>query len=423
MKTAPAPTGTASHISPKRQSNLSRAIVSPSEAPGQPEHMVGCYFYTLFQRKDDTMWVEETKNGKYKFVERYTDHMTGKTKKVSVTMDKNTAQSRKTAQKALDEKINQALSANPSKKITLKELVEEYREDQHLTVKQSTYSRNFYACNSIMQLLGENTLIDRMSAKYVRDRFLASGKAPGTLNEHLCRFKAMMRWGYRNDLITDISFLDKVEPFKDIPHKAKIQDKFLESDELKILIHGMSNSHWRLVTEFLALSGLRFGEFAALLKSDVDFQNKVIHVTKTYDHINDVVTAPKTLCSIRDVFMQDELISVCKQINVAMLQNRLKNSIDRPQLFFFSRTGGHVEYYTYNKYLKENSLRLLDRRITVHALRHTHASLLLEKGVSVDVISRRLGHENSKITKEIYLHVTEKLKEKDNSQIAAVNIF
>lgn len=61
--------------------------------------------------------------------------------------------------------------------------------------------------------------------------------------------------------------------------------------------------------------------------------------------------------------------------------------------------------------------------ITVHALRHTHASLLLEKGVSIDMISRRLGHKNSKITREIYLHVTEKLKEKDNSQIAAINIF
>lgn len=61
--------------------------------------------------------------------------------------------------------------------------------------------------------------------------------------------------------------------------------------------------------------------------------------------------------------------------------------------------------------------------ITVHALRHTHASLLLEKGVSIDTISRRLGHKNSKITREIYLHVTEKLKEKDNSQIAAINIF
>lgn len=51
------------------------------------------------------MWVEESKNGKFKFCERYEDYLTGKTKRVSVTMDKNTPQSRKTAQKTLELKI------------------------------------------------------------------------------------------------------------------------------------------------------------------------------------------------------------------------------------------------------------------------------------------------------------------------------
>lgn len=50
----------------------------------------------------------------------------------------------------------------------------------------------------------------------------------------------------------------------------------------------------------------------------------------------------------------------------------------------------------------------------------THASLLLEQGVSVDTISRRSGHENSRITREIYLYVTEKLKERDNECISTI---
>lgn len=56
--------------------------------------------------------------------------MTGKTKRVSVTMDKNTPQSRKTAQKTLELKIQQAMGACPDHQCTLKELVEEYRKDQ-----------------------------------------------------------------------------------------------------------------------------------------------------------------------------------------------------------------------------------------------------------------------------------------------------
>lgn len=369
------------------------------------------------------MWVEETKNGKFKFVERYTDYMTGKTKKVSVVMDKNTAQARKTAAKALNAKIDAALGSQANKQVTLKELVEHYRKDQMETVKQSTYTRNFHACNTLMRILGENTIVERMTSKYVHDKFLETGKEPGTLNEHLTRFRALIRWGYKNELLSDISFLDRISPFKDIPHKVKIQDKYLESDELKELIGGMNDTVWRLLTEFLALSGLRFGEAAALQKSDVDIKNGLIHITKTFDSINETVTPPKTLCSIRDVFMQDELKAVCKSLNKEMIRRRLMYGIPDSGLFIFDTYGSHIHYYAYNKYLKENAMRLIGREITPHSLRHTHASLLLENGVSIDTISRRLGHENSKVTKEIYLHVTSKLKEKDNEQISTVNLL
>ena len=62
------------------------------------------------------MWIEETRSGKYKAVERYTDYLTGKVKRVSVTMEKNTAQARKVAQIALQEKIQQAYSGKKEEK-------------------------------------------------------------------------------------------------------------------------------------------------------------------------------------------------------------------------------------------------------------------------------------------------------------------
>lgn len=368
------------------------------------------------------MWVEK-RNGKFKFTERYEDYFTGQEKRVSVTMDKNTAQSRKLAQQTLNAKIAKAMTVTPRAQYTLKELVEQYRADQEVSVKKSTYTRNFHACNTLMRILGENTIVERMTANYVRSKFLATGKAPGTLNEHLTRLKALIRWGYQNDLLPDAHFLEKLQPFKDVPHKVKIQDKYLEAFELKLLLEEMQNDTWRLFTEFLALSGLRTGEAIALENADVDTKCRVIRVTKSYDSVNRVVADAKSLCSIRDVYMQDELLSVCSRIRAHMLRIRLMNQLDKPHLFFFSAAGGHINYYSYEKYLQENSLRVIGRPITPHALRHTHASLLMENGISIDVISRRLGHENSRVTKEIYLHVTKKLKEKDNQQIAGVSIL
>lgn len=368
------------------------------------------------------MWVEKQQNGKFKFVERYTDYMTGKQKKVSVTLDKNTAQSRKIAERALQDKMTQ-FTPVPQKKLTLQDLIEKYRKDQAVTVKPSTYKRNYFACKTLATILGEDTLIERLNAKYVRTALLSTKKEPGTLNEHLARFKALIRWGYHNDLITDISYLDKLEPFKDVPHKEKIQDKFLESSEVHLLLKTMKVPKWKLLTQFLVLSGLRFGEAAALLKNDVDLDERLIHVTKTWDSVNKIVNTPKTLCSIRDVFIQDELVDVCKRIKICMIEERLLNGYEPSNLFFEGNNGKHIDYYAYNKYLQENTLYALHRAITPHTLRHTHASLLMEQGVNIDIISRRLGHENCAITREIYLHITEKLKEKDNQEIAEIKII
>ena len=367
------------------------------------------------------MWVEKLDNGKYKYIERYEDYLTGKMRRVSVTLEKNTASARKQAQTALAAKIEKALARDVivKKDITLRELVTEYRKSQKLVVKESTYSRNYHACNTLMKMLGENVLVDRLTARYVRDSFLSSGKENGTLNEHLTRFKALIRWGYKNDLLKDISYLDKIERFKDIPHKEKIQDKFLEASELKCLIENMAVEKWRNLTEFLSLSGLRFGEAAALEISDIDLKNRMIKVSKNYDMINNVTTSPKTGSSSREVYIQDEFLELCKRLRYDALCQRMVNGCN----LLFQDNGRHVAYYSYNAYLKENAIKYIGRAITPHTLRHTHASLLMEQGISIEIISRRLGHENSEITREIYLHVTKKLKEKENQQLARIRIL
>ncbi len=51
------------------------------------------------------------------------------------------------------------------------------------------------------------------------------------------------------------------------------------------------------------------------------------------------------------------------------------------------------------------------RRITIHGLRHTHASLLFEAGASIKEVQERLGHSDIQMTMNIYTHVTDTLKE------------
>lgn len=373
------------------------------------------------------MWVEQTPSGKFKFCEEYTDYLTGKRKKVTVTLNKDTAANRRLALETLTKKIADSYNVNSYEDMTFGQLIDKYRAYQKKTVKPSTYQRNYTVGNSLLRMIGKDTLLVRLNAAYIKERLIASNKGNGTLNEYLTRLKAILTWGYENDYIEDIAFLKKLKRFNDISKKEKIQDKYLEPEELHALLTAIDNSgceHWYYFTQILVLSGMRIGELIALKTTDVDLKAGFIHVTKTYDPNNEIISTPKTASSIRDIYIQPELHKVLQLTNLyTRKQKILCGYSNADRLYFPSKTGGYITYDVYAKFFRETTERVLGRRLTPHALRHTHASLLLAQGVSIDSISRRLGHENSKITKEIYLHVTQKLKEKDNEQIKHVQII
>ena len=365
------------------------------------------------------MWIEKLENGKFKAVERYEDPLTGKQKRVSVYMTKNTAQERKKAQEYLSQKIFALQNENKKSLFTLKEVIDAYRIDKKGSVKKSTYTRIYSVGNTFLRIFGEHTLVSVLTVKIVKDKFRATGKTNHTLNEYLIRFKQLIRWAYKNDMIDDISFIEKIDRFKDEPRKASIADKYLEANELKILLNSMTTQRFRDLTEFLALTGMRPGEALALNIEDVDTKKRVIHITKTWDSNNFVMSTPKTYSSIRDVYIQDELLALCRRLRVESLKKKLYTDSNA----LFQHKGKRYSLSSYTQCLKRDSSKYLDHVITPHALRHTHVSLLAEQKIDFETISRRLGHEDSKITKEIYFHVTEGLKKRDSEQLKGVRIL
>lgn len=154
----------------------------------------------------------------------------------------------------------------------------------------------------------------------------------------------------------------------------------------------------------------------------MDIKNRIIRVDKTYDPVNKIATTPKTPTSNREVYIQDELLDLCKRINILMKKERLAIGY-RSDLFLSNSNGGYLSYYAYNKCLRETAERLFEKTVTTHFMRHTHVALMAEQEVALDIISRRLGHADSKITRDIYFHVTKKMREKDNAAVAHVRVL
>ena len=124
------------------------------------------------------MWAETTKDGKTKFREQYKDPLTGKYKKVSVTYDKNTNQTRRKAQIVLESKIRDKLSRTIDDQvvegITLKRLADEWYEEYKKRVSPTTAYHAGNAKKTILKLFGEDILVNKITSRLVSAIFNAT---------------------------------------------------------------------------------------------------------------------------------------------------------------------------------------------------------------------------------------------------------
>ena len=372
------------------------------------------------------MWVTISKAGNTEYHERYTNPLTGKAKVYTVPLkgDKDTAQKRKLAVNELEKKHSSTCKEARTEKITLTELMDKYLVYQEKTVKPSTLKRNKIILGIIVPLIGDDIIVDNLTAGYVKEKLLSRTNNPVTLNSYIKVFKAMLHFAFESDHLKDTQIFDKLKKFKidKSTDVLKPEDKYLEQDQLLKVLDYMKHSQeqWYLLTKFLVLSGMRIGEAIALNKSDIGADE--ITINKTYDTNNHTVGAPKTAASNRQIYIQPELAEVVKEITRYHRNNDILTG-SRSDLFFHNDKGEYISYGAYNKYVRETTIKVLGERRTPHSFRHTHASLLFGEGVTIDSISRRLGHDNSKITQQIYLHIVEKIKEKDREIIRSKTLL
>lgn len=374
------------------------------------------------------MWCNIQKNGTAVYRARYKNPLTGKLEIASVSMPRDSVQTRNKAQRELTAKIEAAIAELQCVdcSTTLSQLQKEYLKTQALTLKQSTVKRNEIITSSVLDLLNPDAIVNNLTAQYVNSRLLDSGKPVSTVNNYITRFKAMLNWGYANDYHNNLALISKLKPFVDSCEEQEITVKYLEPTEAKDLLAAIKEDNswnWYYITSILLLTGLRFGEISALEVSDIDMSNLTIRISKTYDSINDIVTTPKTDHSKRTIHIQPDLLTELKKCmlwrNEMMIERNIRTKLLIPNI----KTGDHILHRSYEKYLGDISEKLLGRHVTPHMLRHTHASLLAANGMTTEEIARRLGHSKSEITSKIYIHVTQKVIENDNKKIDQIKLF
>lgn len=210
----------------------------------------------------------------------------------------------------------------------------------------------------------------------------------------------------------------KASTLEDVPDN--IEEKYLSRTEVDRLLTAVKNYgdfQYYVLIHLLIFSGLRIGEALGLEFKHIDFEHRSLKVRQTIVGRSStakkfLLQTPKTSSSIRDIELDAQTLELLKMQITEQKKRRLKTGSGwyNEREFVFtapSSPGCPFVYDTAQKrfkhFLKSASI---SKPITLHGLRHTHASLLSESGATLEMIQARLGHSNDNMTRRIYLHIT-----------------
>ena len=181
--------------------------------------------------------------------------------------------------------------------------------------------------------------------------------------------------------------------------------KFLNQYELHTLLTHLELKpvvSWDWFILLLAKTGMRFSEALALTPKDFDFAHQSLSIGRTWDYKGDGGFLPtKNQSSVRKIQIDWQTV-----IQFSELVKKLP-----PDVPVF--VDGAVYNSTVNDILRRHCVKAKVPVISIHGLRHTHASLLLFAGVSIASVARRLGHASMTTTQKTYLHIIHELENQD----------
>lgn len=188
--------------------------------------------------------------------------------------------------------------------------------------------------------------------------------------------------------------------------------KFLSLYQLQQLLRQLDlgpKISWDWFILLVSKTGLRYAEALALTPKDFNFQKSEITINKSWDYKSKVghFQPTKNKSSNRVVIIDQRTANQFKPL-IAELDP------DQP---IFVPEHKRVFNSTINSKLNQYCRRAGIPVISIHGLRHTHASLLLFEGVSIASVAKRLGHANTITTQQTYLHIIQELENKDNDKV------
>lgn len=347
-----------------------------------------------------------------------TDQVTGKKAKTSVT-GRTRKEVKQKAKHAQDEFISNGYTV--TKVVPIKnyqELAELWLESYQLTVKPQTFiatKRMLY--NHLIPVFGALKL-KKLSVSYIQG-FI------NDLSTELVHYsvvhsinRRVLQYGVSLQLLPFNPARDVMLP--KVPKKENKAIKFIAPEDLKALMvymEKLSNKKFSYFFDYVLYSvllatGCRFGEVVALEWSDIDLENGTISITKNYSRLLKLIGTPKSKAGVRVISIDKKTINLLRLYKNRQRQLFIETGARVSAVVFATPLKEYQNMATRQESLDRRCVEIAIPRFTFHAFRHTHASLLLNAGISYKELQYRLGHATLAMTMDIYGHLS-KDKEKE----------
>nr|WP_194085465.1 site-specific integrase [Streptococcus pyogenes] len=346
------------------------------------------------------------------------DQVTGKRVKTSITGRTRKEVNQKAKHAQLDFLSNGSTIKRKVVIKTFKELSHLWLETYKLTVKPQTYDATVTRLNRhIMPTLG-NMKVDKITASDIQ--MLINRLSKYYVNYTAVRsvIRKVLQQGVLLELIDYNSARDIILPRKQPNAKKKV--KFIDPSDLKSFLEYLETSQHKrynlyfdaVLYQLLLSTGLRIGEACALEWGDIDLENGTIAINKTYNKNLKFLSTAKTQSGNRVISVDKKTLRSLKLYQ--MRQRQLFNEVGARvlEVVFATPTRKYFNASVRQSALDTRCKEAGIERFTFHAFRHTHASLLLNAGISYKELQYRLGHANISMTLDTYGHLS-KDKEKE----------
>ena len=340
------------------------------------------------------------------------DQVTGKKAKTSVT-GRTRKEVKQKAKHAQDDFISNGCTV--TKVVPVKnyqELADLWLDSYQLTVKPQTFvATKQMLYNHLIPIFGSLRLA-KLSVSYIQS-FI------NDLSTQIVHYavvhsinRRVLQYGVSLQLLPFNPARDIILPKQ--PKRENTAIKFIASDDLKALLLHMEKLAFKKYSYYLdyvlysvlLATGCRFGEVVALEWSDIDLENGTISVSKNYNRFLKLIGTPKSKAGVRTISIDKKTVNMLRLYKNRQRQLYLQSGARASSVVFATPTREYQNLATRQEALDRRCNEIAIPRFTFHAFRHTHASLLLNAGISYKELQYRLGHATLAMTMDIYSHLS-----------------